>query len=72
MTVGKTTKRLERALIELEYLAADFLFDTEGQFADEHTRRVASYYQGACTALELCLEGIAQGNAERDKIELAA
>lgn len=72
MAVGKTRKRLERALIELEYLAADILFDAEGQSADEQYQRVACYFKGACLALELCFECIEQGTAEIDKYESAA
>jgi len=67
MAIGKTTKRVELALIELEYLAADILFDSEGQSNEENARRVAYYYQAACKALEVCLEVIEQAKEQPNK-----
>jgi hypothetical protein len=60
MAIHGTAKHIEMALIELEYLSADALFDAKGHLTAEDSRRMASYYQAACKALEVCLEVIQQ------------
>ena len=60
MALSRTIERIELALIELEYLSSDTLFDAEVEFSDVESRRVVLYYQAACKALDVCLEVIEQ------------
>ena len=61
MGVVKATKRVEMAIIELEYLSADTLFA-----AEQESSRVVAYYRAACKALEISLEILKQAKAQKD------
>ena len=55
MAVCDVAKRIEIAMIELDFLSADALFADKGQSTGDAFCREASCYQAAAAALDLSL-----------------